>query len=85
LNYKTEFNVKGHLTDKLDDGQLKGEFDVSLPTGHHFTGKVSSASISCLALRYVFKVAGRTDRRTFHHYVRFVQIKSVWGLFLVKE
>jgi len=40
LNYKTEFNVKGQLTDKLDDGQLKGEFDLTLPTGHHFTGKL---------------------------------------------
>jgi hypothetical protein len=41
LDYKTEFNVKGQLTDKIDNGQLKGEFDLTLPTGHHFTGKVS--------------------------------------------
>jgi hypothetical protein len=43
LDYKTEFNIKGQLTDKLDNGQLKGEFDLTLPTGHHFTGKVSIA------------------------------------------
>lgn len=61
-NYKTEFNAKGQLIDKLDDGQLKGEFDLTLPTGHHFTGKVSSAGILCLVVRYVFKVAVRTDR-----------------------
>lgn len=41
LDYKTEFNIKGQLTDKLDNGQLKGEFDLTLPTGNHFTGKVS--------------------------------------------
>jgi hypothetical protein len=63
VNYKTEFSVKGQLIDKLDNGQLKGEFDLTLPTGHHFTGKVSSAGISCLMLRYVFKVAGRTNRQ----------------------
>lgn len=61
-NYKTEFNVKGQLIDKLDDGQLKGECELTLPTGHHFTGKVSSAGISCLVVRYVFKVVVRTDR-----------------------
>lgn len=55
LNYKTEFNVKGQLIDQLDNGQLKGDFDLTLPSGHHFTGKVSSAGISCLVLRYVLR------------------------------
>jgi hypothetical protein len=45
LDYKTEFNVKGQLTDKLDNGQLKGDFDLILPTGHHFTGKVGSVVV----------------------------------------
>jgi hypothetical protein len=43
LDYKTEFNVKGQLTDRLDNGQLKGEFDLTIPTGHRFTGKVCIA------------------------------------------
>ncbi|PSN46736.1 Apolipophorin [Blattella germanica] len=40
LNYKTEVNVKGTLQGKLEDGQLKGEFDATLPNGYNFAGKL---------------------------------------------
>lgn len=41
LSYKTEFNIKGKLQGKLNDGSLNGDIDVTLPNGHYivFTGK----------------------------------------------
>jgi hypothetical protein len=53
LDSKTEFNVKGQLTDKLDNGQLKGDFDLTLPTGHHFTGKVGIVVVVIVILVFV--------------------------------
>ncbi|KAJ9587837.1 hypothetical protein L9F63_018709, partial [Diploptera punctata] len=40
LNYVTEVNVKGTLTGKLEDGQLKGDFDITLPNDYKFAGKL---------------------------------------------
>jgi hypothetical protein len=59
LDYKTEFNVKGQLTDRLDNGQLKGEFDLTLPTGHHFTGKVGIIVISYYGVKICLEFKNR--------------------------